>query len=313
MALVAVLYVELTPKAAPPRPFREKNADFAFINPLLYYDVPDEYDSGAYRDLEGDLRSYIAQMKTVAGVQDVSVYFSARGRWMGINEDDTYRPKSLLKVPFMIAYLKKAEGKGDLLTKRLPYSEALRAKYVADPAENNSALVPGETYDVATLLKKMVIDSDNVAKDILLADLDEADTSEVFKDLGIEVPKDNEPDYAISAKLYASFFRVLYNSTYLDRDSSEWALSLLSQAQFEKGLRAGVPAEVPLAHKYGIEAATYEGDDLQLHDCGFVYYPDSPYLLCVMTRGHNIGNLGTTIAGISKMVYEKMPDIMKEE
>jgi hypothetical protein len=44
----------------------------------------------------------------------------------------------------------------------------------------------------------------------------------------------------------------------------------------------------------------------QLHDCGIVYYPHKPYLLCVMTRGKSSDDNSKMIAEISKLVYREV-------
>jgi len=41
----------------------------------------------------------------------------------------------------------------------------------------------------------------------------------------------------------------------------------------------------------------------QLHDCGIVYCPRRPYLLCVMTRGDDFQELTGTIRDLSRLVY----------
>lgn len=42
----------------------------------------------------------------------------------------------------------------------------------------------------------------------------------------------------------------------------------------------------------------------ELHDCGIIYYPERPYLLCVMTEGNDLNELAGVIQNISKTVYE---------
>jgi hypothetical protein len=63
-------------------------------------------------------------------------------------------------------------------------------------------------------------------------------------------------------------------------------------------------ANIPVAHKFG-ERTGFAGGVKQLHDCGIVYYPKNPYLLCIMTRGTDFTKLESTIAAVSKMVYQE--------
>jgi hypothetical protein len=44
----------------------------------------------------------------------------------------------------------------------------------------------------------------------------------------------------------------------------------------------------------------------QLHDCGIVYLPGKPYLLCIMTRGQDFTNLTSTVKEISALVYQTL-------
>jgi len=84
-------------------------------------------------------------------------------------------------------------------------------------------------------------------------------------------------------------------------------LSLLTHTNFTSGLTAGIPKNIVVAHKFG-EATD---DDVsgsiisrELHDCGIIYYPGKPYLLCVMTKGTDFSKLEGVISGISEIAYD---------
>jgi hypothetical protein len=47
------------------------------------------------------------------------------------------------------------------------------------------------------------------------------------------------------------------------------------------------------------------------HDCGIVYYPKHPYLLCVMTQGQDPETLENAIAEISKFTYTQVKNQYK--
>lgn len=44
----------------------------------------------------------------------------------------------------------------------------------------------------------------------------------------------------------------------------------------------------------------------QFHDCGIVYHPANPYLLCVMGRGEDFWELTKSVADVSRIVYEEV-------
>jgi hypothetical protein len=156
----------------------------------------------------------------------------------------------------------------------------------------------------------MIKYSDNKAYYVLLDKLhlispDRDLLKDTFVELGIVDPKDLL-DNTISVKSYSSIFIQLFNSSYINnRKSSENVLSLLAESEWKNGLNAGVPVDINIAHKFG-ERFNFDGNGLdQLHDCGIVYYPENPYLLCVMTRGNDYGQLAKVINEISKMFYEE--------
>jgi beta-lactamase class A len=87
---------------------------------------------------------------------------------------------------------------------------------------------------------------------------------------------------------------------------SEKALSILSLSQYFQGLVAGVPNNIKIAHKFGERKFNNTGET-QLHDCGIIYAPKTPYLLCVMTKtNNNIDSASNVIKKISQTVYQKI-------
>ena len=75
----------------------------------------------------------------------------------------------------------------------------------------------------------------------------------------------------------------------------------LAQSDFNDGLRRGVPSSIAVAHKFG--ERFLESGERHLHDCGIIYHPTNPYLLCVMTRGTDFDALSALIGDISKEVF----------
>jgi beta-lactamase class A len=127
--------------------------------------------------------------------------------------------------------------------------------------------------------------------------------NQVYRDFHFDVRKILESEDNMSPKEYARFLVALQTASYLDPVFSEKALSLLEQSDFKQGLAANLPRNIKVAHKFG-ERGYLDNDTLQLHDCGIIYHPSSPYILCVMTRGTNIRDQTNAIASISSAVFK---------
>ncbi len=298
------------------RPIRVANSHYQFISPLLTYFIPNGGEFGAFAPLEKKVSYFINNQKASGKVSDVSVYFRDLnlGRWMGINQNREYDPASMLKVIIMIAYYKQAENNPSILSEKITYTKDLNTALDAVPFQTPSSLQTGQKYSIEDLIRSMITNSDNGAKNALLANINQDSLNEVYSDLRVQVPDDQKP-YTISARAYSFFFRILYNSTYLSEAYSEKALGLLTQTEYKEGLTAGLPEGLKTAHKFGEHVNPQTGGqimDLELHDCGIVYNPDRPYALCVMTKGKNLNNLANTIKTISTLIFESVDSNYKK-
>ncbi len=276
---------------------------YQFINPLLECDNfrPSEITSLA--NMESQIRDYISNAQEGQKASFVSVYFRDLnfGPWLGINEKENFSPASLLKVPIMIAALKIAENDPAFLQKKILYSKHLDNQVVPNITDPNLLKI-GNTYTIENLIERMIEFSDNEAKEILLANIDGNFIMKVMADIGINTTGNMSQDF-ISVKDYSGFFRLLYNATYLNRNMSEKALAILSKTSFNEGLVAGLPAGTVISHKFG-ERAFADNNVKQLHECGIIYRNNSPYLLCIMTRGTDFSQQATILADISAIVYK---------
>jgi hypothetical protein len=84
---------------------------------------------------------------------------------------------------------------------------------------------------------------------------------------------------------------------------SEKALSILSEVKFDKGLVAGTLNNITIAHKYGYAVLQENPRIVELSDCGIVYYPEKPYLLCVMAEGTDPEVTSTFIRDVASTIY----------
>lgn len=273
-------------------------------NPLLEcVESTDEVSVGDRARIEESIVAYVASAKRQGMITDAAVYFRDlnNGPWFGIDERKPYTPGSLLKLPIAMSYYWRSQREQGLLEERIDFVGNVAPLAVESNYDSDTPLAPG-VYSVQDLIGTMLRDSNNDAAQVLAEYAGVKEVQRIYMDFGIEPPSFGS-DYEIDVKTFGAFFRVLYNASYVGQPSSEALLATLTQSTFREGLVAGVPEGTKVAHKFGTRVVDGAGGR-QLHDCGIVYAPKSPYILCVMSRGNSSKNLAHFIAQVSARVYE---------
>jgi len=124
------------------------------INPLLGCEVaPDQNEFTEFDNIESQIKKSVSGLINKQTVSDVSVYLRTlnSGRWIGINEDARFAPGSLLKVPVMIAYLKKQESDPETLAQEIPYNSK-DDRNLIESIKPSNYIIPGSVYTIADLL-----------------------------------------------------------------------------------------------------------------------------------------------------------------
>jgi beta-lactamase class A len=276
------------------------------LNPLRKYIKFKEVRSFRHK-----VEEYIEEQKKAGLVEDVSVYFRclSDGMWFGIGEKYRFAPASLMKVPLMMAYFKKAESDPNILRKKIKYEDLTEISVLF--VKPKIAFEPGKYYPADELIKAMIIESDNNAFLVLMKNIGVDVLAETYINLGILHTFLEEKDF-IALKSLVGMFRVLYNASYLNDKMSEKALEYLVNCSYKDGISAGVPSDIIVAHKFG-ERLRPEENTKQMHDVGIIYYPENPYLLGVMTRGNDFNNLVKVIREISSLVYQEVDSQYKTQ
>lgn len=273
-------------------------------NPLLLCDQQEGYISSTILPFKPAIDEYIAKTEKGEKVKEVSYYFRElkTGSWITVEASRDYSPASLLKVPLYMAIAKLAESDPTLWDKKLLYrppSTPVAQNYVPEVAPLES----GNSYTVRELVDRLILESDNAPLELLTMEFGEKDNvlTSLYSLVGLELP--NQDQDFVTVGQYATFFRLLYNASFLSQASSEAVLEKLTHTRFNNGIRAGIPDGVTVAHKFG-ERRTEEY--LQLHDCGIVYHPKSPYLVCIMTRGNDFAAMEKVIADLSALTWHNV-------
>lgn len=245
-------------------------------------------------DLRSKLRNYIE------GLPDkVGMYFEylPSGVSIGINEKDEYVLASLLKVPLAISVYKAIED-GKLSPNH---------KYVMEERHMNREFGTlwkkgiGASFNYEELVKVMLTESDNTASNMLFESVPPDSVENVFESLDIpQSISENAP--VVTAKNYSSILRSLYLSSILETKHSNKILEFLTQSVFNDQIVAGAGRGVKTAHKIGVYPGKNKNDWIYT-DCGIVYVPKRPYVLCLMTKNSK-EKANNYMKTISSYVYD---------
>lgn len=284
-----------------------------FIKPNLNCDL---YDDKLERllGLQNKLEIVIEGIKKTGKAKRVSVFVRdlKTARFVGVDDGDTYHQASLLKIPILVGGFKLAEVEPRILDQEIFYSgeQNFYEDQVIKPVES---LKVGSSYSLRELMRRSVVYSDNTAAQLLFNYYPEGFLDRIMEALGIQLYKPTgEKEDFITARLYANVFRILYNASYLTKEYSDEALSILTKTNYKNGAVAKLPTDTLVAHKFAertdINMVTGDVFQRQLHECGIVYAKnyEEPYVFCIMTEGYEYTDLEKIISDISLMIYEEM-------
>ncbi|MBP7774783.1 serine hydrolase [Candidatus Woesebacteria bacterium] len=290
-----------------------QQGQYKYINPLLECEQAQKLGYKYYKATFDDVQKIIDTYKKNGQLTDAGIYFRDlnNGPWYSINENALFEPASMFKLPLLVTLYKKRETDRGLFDQKL---SVILEKDESQNVKPSASAQVGASYTIRELIEYMIKYSDNNAAQALFSFLDPKYTTEIFNDLGMNTLQDANKRFVVSVRNYSSIYRLLFNSSYLSRSDSEEILELLTQTEFNNGLRKSIPSHVPLAHKFGERESQdlQENSSYQLHDCGIVYYPGRPFLLCIMTKGTNSDTLTKVIQEISKSVYDTYDEKMKK-
>jgi len=242
-----------------------------------------------FLDLRNDLHSKVDPWGT-----DFAMYFEylPTGTNININSTNEYYVASLFKLPVVMAYFRHKENNKivrEMKTKLRPDE--------IDP-RFGELWKKGVGYEISLdeAARIALQDSDNTATKALGPYIDQRDFDDVYKGIDIELKIASE-GALLSPKSYSSILKSLYFSAVLNKDDSQRILEYLSVTKFKDKLIAGIPEGVRVAHKIGII------DNQSYMDCGIVYVPQRPYVLCMISKGSE-DTARSRMKLVSKTVYD---------
>jgi len=252
----------------------EKSAHYPLLSKRIFIENQNDIIIN-FIPLREAMRKYVGAIPEPLGI-----YFEylPSGTSIGVNDRNEFAIASLIKIPLAMAVYKQIDNsklkKDTVLTME---DEDMDIGFGTLWQEG-----AGSTFTVEHLLHKLLIDSDNTASKMLRKIVKESEIKKVFDSLDINI-ESKDGTIRISPKSYSSVLRSLYLSSYLSRDSSHEILSILTQTNFSDKIVAGIPKDVDVAHKIGIWDLDKD-EGIVYSDCGIVYVPKRPYMLCIMTK-----------------------------
>jgi len=235
------------------------------------------------------------QLKAIGQDQNVSIYFESlnSGANISVNKDLQVWPASLMKIPLALAAMKKVEIGAWSLDKEFAITEEDKNADYGN-LYNQPA---GTQLSLRDLLDKLLVESDNTARNVIANNLTDADMDDVLNYLGIDYDYKNNGQ--ITAKRYSIFWRALFSSTYLQPENSQTLIGIMAHSDANDFLAQGIPNNVEFSHKIGVLNAQ------QIYsDSGIVYVTDRPYILTVMVQNHTQAEVEAIMKDVAQKTYQ---------
>ena len=249
---------------------------------------------------------------------DVSVYFHAldgKSEWL-FHADEVFHAASTMKIPVMIELFHQAKEAKLRLDDPLTIHNSFRSivdhsEYKLDPADDSESdlyKAEGQTRTLRELCELMITVSSNFATNLLIQKLgveNIRDTSHSLGADGMNVLRGVEDNKAFekginnttTAKGLVVLLIAIAEGKAVDEGSSREMIEILERQHFNEGIPAGLPPNIPVAHKTGEITKIH-------HDAAIVYAP-RPFVLVILVRGlADVKESSALMADITRTFYQ---------
>ncbi len=225
----------------------------------------------------------IERLKTLQGHTGFYYKNMVTGETLAYQENDTFTPASIIKLPMLMQIFRMAaKGEADL-TERIKIRH--EDKVPSCGALNRFTDEP--VVDIRTLCNLMTIISDNTATNVLISHYGTERLNKGFEEMGLEKTRVNRRLFDmesarkgisnyITPKEIGQLLEQLYNRTFVNEAVSQDILNILLEQQFDHKIPGMLPPGTKVAHKTG------EDDDIS-NDVGIVY-AKAPFVVCFVSN-----------------------------
>lgn len=266
-------------------------ANYPFLANRIFTDNPNDTILN-FAALRKDLRQYFGSLDS-----NYSFYFEylPTGTSVKINQDNPMIGASLLKIPVVMNLFYAAEHGQIDLSDKVTIQEGDIDKRSGTLWEKGV----GYQLTLRDAARYAIVDSDNTAVNLLIgASSGKFDLfQKAIDELDVDLTATNNAETTLGAQGYSSMLKCLYLSCLNTVDDSQQILAWMVQSNSPPRLRAALPPNIDVAHKYGTSGGESESD------CGIVYIPKRPYIICAMI-GTDPDRANQIIQEVSKKVYD---------
>ncbi|CUH95527.1 hypothetical protein P22_1598 [Propionispora sp. 2/2-37] len=254
------------------------------------------------------LRKKIEQMTApYTGNWGILVKNINTGESLSIEPDRVFPSASMIKLPIMFEVMRQAAAGALSLDDTLLVTAAARVGGAGILHE----LRPGIAMTIRELVTLMIIISDNTATNLLIDLVGMEAVNRTSTNLGLcsTFLRRHMMDFAAAkagnenettAADMALMLEAVYQGRGLPQGYADIMLGILKRQQVRDKLPFYLPEEFEIANKTG----TLHGVE---HDAGILYFPDGPYIVCVLTGNLTANYEGIQLAaGIGKAIYEHL-------
>lgn len=266
------------------------------------------------------LEEFISQHvnKTIA----IAVHDLETSAQILMNEDEAFHPASTFKVHVMMEVFHQVAADKFALNDSITIinsftSIADGSKYsldIADDSEKTLYARLGENETIRELIRLMIVQSSNLATNILIEKVSAQSVNDFILELGIQditVRRGVEDNAAFRLGMNNSAtaggltqtMKLIVEGKVISKETSQQMIEIMLGQQFNESIPALLPASAKVAHKTGWTGDVY-------HDTGIVF-PEKrkPYAISIMTHGFpedNENEAHTCMATISKIIYKQI-------
>lgn len=273
-----------------------QQSNYPFLASRIFVDNPNDTILN-FAPLRKELRQYFSKLDI-----NYSIYaeYLPTGTSIKINSDNPMIGASLLKVPVIMNLLYAAEER------QIDMSEKVAIQEGDIDKRSGTLWQKGVGYQLTLneLARHAIVDSDNTAINMLTGfasgkfDL----FQKAIEELDVDLTAASSTETTLGAQGYSSMLKCLYLSCLNTFKDSQQILQWMTEANSPPRLRASLPSTVKVAHKYGTSGGKSESD------CGIVYVPKRPYIICVML-GTDADQANEIIQEVSKKMYDYVTDM----